>query len=76
MLSMARCLTQSLVCLVARMSSDPLRETASVWTDVDVAALCLMLGTGCDIADIAQVLHRTVEECERKARSIGRNING
>lgn len=58
------------------MSSDTLRETASVWTDVDVAALCLMIGTGCDIADIAQVLHRTVEECERKAHAIGRNING
>jgi len=53
-----------------------MRETASVWTDVDVAALCLMLGTGCDIADIAQVLHRAVEECERKARSIGRTFNG
>ena len=73
---MARCPTPSSVCLVAQVSSDPMRETASVWTDVDVAALCLMLGTGCDIADIAQVLHRAVEECERKARSIGRTFNG
>lgn len=51
------------------MSSDPLRETATVWTDVDRAALKLMLGTGCSTEGIARALNRTPQEIERRLRS-------
>lgn len=55
------------------MSSDPLRETATVWTDVDRAALKLMLGTGCSMDGIARALNRTEQEIERKVRSLERS---
>lgn len=55
---------------------DRLRETASAWSPQDAAALALMAGVGCDMAAIARALHRTQEECERKARTIEGSING
>lgn len=51
------------------MSSDPLRDTATVWTAVDVAALKLMRGLGCDVGGMARALNRTMPEIERRVRS-------
>lgn len=57
------------------MSSDPLRKTATVWTAVDMAALKLMRGFGCDTGGMARALSRTEQEVERKIRSIERSRN-
>lgn len=51
------------------MSSDPMRETAAVWSRTDAAALRLMAGVGCDVASMARALHRSESEIERRMRS-------